>query len=318
MPSSRQYKVLGFIALLTLLITYYVSSSASATQNSPFYQRTVASLQNVKDSSARQQLLADEKAHAERVERLRKEHDVATEHAEKARQIASGGAGADEANANVKVAAQPGAHKTKASVGVSGPGVGAAGKIVEHKPAESDDGVAKVGNVEPKKSPAVHIAEKETEDEHATEERLNHILKQGPIIVFSKSYCPYSKKAKVSHPTIIPPKSNSTNPEQHILLDLYTISPAPYIVELDQEPHGQALQDALQRATGRRTVPNVLINGKSIGGGDEIQALHEEGKLAGKVQSMGGKRVVSVVKKEGAAAEGGKPEVRNVRRAFKA
>jgi len=43
--------------------------------------------------------------------------------------------------------------------------------------------------------------------------------------------------------------------------------------------------------TGRRTVPNILINGKSIGGGDDVQELHESGKLAEKVKSMGGKRM---------------------------
>lgn len=66
------------------------------------------------------------------------------------------------------------------------------------------------------------------------------------------------------------------------------------MVELDHEALGPGLQNALQKSTGRRTVPNVLINGKSIGGGDDIQALHESGKLVDKVRAMGGKRVMSV------------------------
>lgn len=41
----------------------------------------------------------------------------------------------------------------------------------------------------------------------------------------------------------------------------------------------------------------MLINGKSIGGGDDIQALHDSGKLIHKVKAMGGKRVMSVVAK---------------------
>jgi hypothetical protein len=43
--------------------------------------------------------------------------------------------------------------------------------------------------------------------------------------------------------------------------------------------------------TGRRTVPNVLINGRSIGGGDEVGMLDENNELADKVRSMGGKRM---------------------------
>lgn len=57
-------------------------------------------------------------------------------------------------------------------------------------------------------------------------------------------------------------------------------SPAPYVVELDLHPHGRELQDYLIQVTGRRTVPNVLLNGKSIGGGDEMRALEASGTVA--------------------------------------
>ena len=94
------------------------------------------------------------------------------------------------------------------------------------------------------------------------------------VIVFSKSYCPFSAKAK------------------HILLDKYIIVPAPHIVELDQHPLGNGLQAALEKSTGRRTVPNVLINGKSIGGGDDVEALDIDGSLIEKVRSMAGRRIM--------------------------
>jgi hypothetical protein len=56
--------------------------------------------------------------------------------------------------------------------------------------------------------------------------------------------------------------------------------------------------------TGRRTVPNVLINGRSIGGGDDVAALHDSGALIEKIKSMGGKRmVVSAVESEGGGAK---------------
>ncbi|KJX95238.1 glutaredoxin domain protein [Zymoseptoria brevis] len=284
MPSPRQYKALGFITLIALLTIYYISSGASSTQNSAFYQRTVESLNTANsNAAARQSVLEEERAHAERVERLRKEHDVATEQQQQQQKAAQVNADASAPEEKEKPVA---GRRTTAKKD---------GKVVTHIPAEGDNGVAKVGNVEPKKSPAVHQSEVETEDEHAIEERLNSILKQGPIVVFSKSYCPHSKKAK------------------NILQNVYTITPAPYVVELDQEPHGPALQDALLKLTGRRTVPNILINGKSIGGGDEVAALHAEGKLVSKVTSMGGKRVTGVVVNEKAAGQGG-----HVKREFKA
>ena len=38
-------------------------------------------------------------------------------------------------------------------------------------------------------------------------------------------------------------------------------------------------QDALKELTGRRTVPNVFINGKSVGGCDDVIGLHSSGQL---------------------------------------
>ncbi|KAF2459013.1 thioredoxin-like protein, partial [Lineolata rhizophorae] len=94
------------------------------------------------------------------------------------------------------------------------------------------------------------------------------------VIIFSKTFCPFSKKAKA------------------ILTEQYKITPAPYVVELDTHPLGTQLQAALAKGTGRRTVPNVLINGKSIGGGDDVEALHEGGELVSTITGMGGKRIV--------------------------
>jgi hypothetical protein len=36
----------------------------------------------------------------------------------------------------------------------------------------------------------------------------------------------------------------------------------------------------LAQSTGRRTVPNVLVSGKSIGGGDDIAALDQRDPLS--------------------------------------
>ena len=46
---------------------------------------------------------------------------------------------------------------------------------------------------------------------------------------------------------------------------------------VDAEPG--RLDEMLARSGGRRTVPQVFINGKGIGGSDELQALEAKGKL---------------------------------------
>lgn len=46
-------------------------------------------------------------------------------------------------------------------------------------------------------------------------------------------------------------------------------------------------QEALHNITGRRTVPNVFIKGKSIGGGSETAELYQSGKLREMLQEQG-------------------------------
>jgi len=73
-----------------------------------------------------------------------------------------------------------------------------------------------------------------------------------PVVIFSKSYCPHSLKAK------------------NLLLEGHTIVPTPAVVELDKMDHGAEFQKYLGELTGRRTVPNVLVNGISRGGASDL------------------------------------------------
>ncbi|KAK0267959.1 hypothetical protein LTR35_015891 [Friedmanniomyces endolithicus] len=302
MPSSRRLKVTGLIALLTVLIILYVTNGASNTYNSPFYTRTVDAIKARQDAEARENVVAEERSRLDRVERLQKEHDVAVsaaagETGSVVKNVVSAvglEAGPDKQKPlaqDIKEAAEK--VKTVAGPKITSPEAGSPDKkVVQTKPASAgpDDGVARLGVIA--SSQVSSNPGPETEEDHRVEVELNDILKKGPIIIFSKSHCPFSKKAK------------------HILLDLYTITPPPYVVELDLHELGAGLQAALKRSTGRRTVPNILINGKSIGGGDDVEGLHREGRLAETVRSMGGKRVVSV---EAKAEEGGKDVKREVR-----
>ncbi|KAH8736881.1 thioredoxin-like protein [Ilyonectria robusta] len=125
-------------------------------------------------------------------------------------------------------------------------------------------------------SDAAKSGEKETEASKEVREaqsELTSILAKAPVIIFSKSYCPFSKRAK------------------GILLEKYSISPEPYVVELDKHPLMTALQDQLAKSTGRRTVPNIMINGVSIGGADDIVALDNDDKLVAKILERGNDKV---------------------------
>ncbi|KAK3038267.1 hypothetical protein RJ639_029855 [Escallonia herrerae] len=79
------------------------------------------------------------------------------------------------------------------------------------------------------------------------------------IVIFSKSYCPYCRKAKAV---------------------FKELEKAPHVVELDERDDGWNIQDALAEVVGRRTVPQVFIDGKHIGGSDDTVEAYESGELA--------------------------------------
>lgn len=51
------------------------------------------------------------------------------------------------------------------------------------------------------------------------------------------------------------------------------------VMELDNEAEGDVIQGYLAEKTGQRTVPNVFIDGKHIGGNSEVQSLLSKGQL---------------------------------------
>ncbi len=85
-------------------------------------------------------------------------------------------------------------------------------------------------------------------------------------MVFSKSYCPYCRNTK----------------------QLLSSLDAKFTVfEMDQESDGSDLQDALEEISGQRTVPNVYIKQKHIGGNSDVQSLSSSGKLKELLKSAG-------------------------------
>ncbi|OAL53092.1 glutaredoxin [Pyrenochaeta sp. DS3sAY3a] len=85
----------------------------------------------------------------------------------------------------------------------------------------------------------------------ATTTKVQSIIDENAVAVFSKSYCPYCRSAK----------------------KLLSDSGANfYVIELDQVDDGSAIQAALGELTGQTTVPNIFIAQKHIGGNSDLQA----------------------------------------------
>ncbi|KAM0938976.1 putative thioredoxin-disulfide reductase [Dioscorea sansibarensis] len=93
------------------------------------------------------------------------------------------------------------------------------------------------------------------------EESVKKTVKEHPVVVYSKTWCPYSMEVKA-------------------LLERLGVE--PHVIELDElGSQGRELQDALGTVTGQFTVPNVFIGGKHIGGCTDTFDLHRKGELTG-------------------------------------
>ena len=76
------------------------------------------------------------------------------------------------------------------------------------------------------------------------------------IIIYSKDYCPYCVKAK----NLLKRKGVAFK-------------------EIDIT-HDEALQlEMITKSGGRKTVPQIIINGNPVGGSDDLHALERAGKL---------------------------------------
>ena len=58
----------------------------------------------------------------------------------------------------------------------------------------------------------------------------------------------------------------------------------PFVVELDNIPGGGDVQSELLKMTGQRTVPNVFVKGKHLGGNDDTQRAAADGTLSQMLQ----------------------------------
>ncbi|MGH7773891.1 MAG: glutaredoxin 3 [Candidatus Binatia bacterium] len=75
------------------------------------------------------------------------------------------------------------------------------------------------------------------------------------VIIYTKDYCPFCSRAKALL------RSKNVDFE-----------------EIDVT-HDGLLQEEVQRSSGRRSVPQVFIDGESVGGFDDLRELDASGEL---------------------------------------
>ncbi|XP_047951494.1 monothiol glutaredoxin-S5-like [Salvia hispanica] len=84
-------------------------------------------------------------------------------------------------------------------------------------------------------------------------ERVNKMVSEKPIVIFSKTECCMS----------------------HTIKSLfYDFGVNPTIYELDEMSWGQEIEQALMRLGGNQALPAVFIGGEFVGGANEIMSLH--------------------------------------------
>ena len=107
-------------------------------------------------------------------------------------------------------------------------------------------------------------------------QKIHDLIDQNQVVVFSKSYCPYCRQAKMTFNSIDNPK----------LVD----NDSYKVVEMDDGNHdgwqsyiaNYAKTRALPRAENNNTksVPQIFINQKYIGGAEDLAEMYVDKSLA--------------------------------------
>jgi|GEM_PF-924403 len=108
-----------------------------------------------------------------------------------------------------------------------------------------------------------------TDDE---KEQIEKQIAVNKVMVYSKSYCPYCDMAK---------KLLETNGIEYEAVEINTVT------------NSLVVQAILFNLTGQKTVPNIFIGGKHIGGNSEIQQLAKSGTLKTILEESGIKNSLS-------------------------
>ena len=91
-------------------------------------------------------------------------------------------------------------------------------------------------------------------------------IRENPVMVYSKDYCPHCISAK----------------------KVFRIGSVPAKVrEINLEEDGLVTQAILYNITGQKTVPSIFIRGQHIGGNSDLKAMAASGELIEKLEDAG-------------------------------
>lgn len=95
---------------------------------------------------------------------------------------------------------------------------------------------------------------------------VDRLITGSDVMVFAKSYCGYCRHAR------------------NLLRDLHKEHNKAWtlnILDLDEmmEDDGPLVQMELMMRTGQRTVPNIFIHGRHVGGDSDLTSLYSSGEL---------------------------------------
>ena len=93
---------------------------------------------------------------------------------------------------------------------------------------------------------------------YSPKETAQAAIKASKVMVFAKTYCPHSIKAKAA---------------------ITQLSPLFSVMELDVVKDGAEIQAALLEMTGQKTVPSIFVNGQHVGGCDATLAAIASGEF---------------------------------------
>ncbi|XP_068340663.1 glutaredoxin-C3-like isoform X1 [Pyrus communis] len=97
---------------------------------------------------------------------------------------------------------------------------------------------------------------------------VQNAIYSNKIAIFSKSYCPYVLSLKLGKSYCLHAKRVFAELHEH-----------PFVVDLDLRDDGAQIQGVLLDVVGRTTVPQIFVNGKHIGGSDDLKAAVLSGQL---------------------------------------
>merc|ERR1711972_1137098 len=90
-------------------------------------------------------------------------------------------------------------------------------------------------------------------------QEIDNFISSNKVAIISKSYCPYCSKAKKAFQQLnIPFK----------------------VMEIENRKDCAQIQAYMKKKTGAQSVPRVFVNGKFIGGGDDVVKKMQSGELA--------------------------------------